>query len=178
MDAAARPIDPEELLRHAGRLRALARRLVDEHEADDVVQETLAAAVERPPREEVPLAPWLSRVARNFSLKSLRSRGRRERREGALPAAGAAASPEESVARTEMLRELVDAVLALEPIYRDVVVARFFDELEMPEVARRLGVPLETARTRLKRALATLRDRLDRKYGDRRAWALLLVGGE
>jgi len=177
MNGATRPIDPAELLANAGNLRALARRLVaDDHDADDVVQQTFVAAVERPPRADVPLRPWLARVARNFALRTLRGRRRRAALEAVATPRDAPASPAESVARTEMLRELVDAVLALEPVYRDVVIARFLDELDMPDVAARLGVPIETARTRLKRALSMLRDRLDRKYGDRRAWALLLVG--
>src|SRR5882724_8765974 len=166
MDAAHPPIDPEDLLANAGWLHALARGLVaDGHRADDVVQQTFAAAVEHPPGDDVPLRPWLARVARNFAIKTLRSEGRRARHESDAPPPAAPPSPAESVARAEMFREVVDAVLALEPIYRDVVLARFFDGLEMTAAATRLGVPVDTARTRLKRALAMLRERLDRKYG-------------
>jgi RNA polymerase sigma-70 factor (ECF subfamily) len=178
MDAARPQIDPEELLANAGWLHALARSLVaDGHRADDVVQQTFAAAVEHPPGDGVPLRPWLARVARNFSLKVLRSEGRRAHHETQAPAPPPTTSPAESVARAETFREVVNAVLALEPIYRDVVIARFFDGLELTAVATRLGVPVETARTRLKRALAMLRERLDRKYGDRKVWAALLFGG-
>jgi hypothetical protein len=43
-------------------------------------------------------------------------------------------------------------------------------------VARRLGVPVETVRTRLKRALAHLKRRLDHEHGgDRRSWVLALL---
>lgn len=178
MDGTSPRIDPELLLANAGWLRALARGLVgDDHAADDVVQQTFVAAVEHPPGGGVPLRPWLARVARNFSLRTLRGDDRRAKRDAAIVPPPAPSTPAESAARTEMFREVVDAVLALEPIYRDVVIARFFDGLDMPDAAARLGVPVETARTRLKRAIATLRERLDRKYGDRRAWALLLVPG-
>jgi RNA polymerase sigma-70 factor (ECF subfamily) len=170
-------IDPEELLANAAWVRALARNLVgDAALADDVAQQTVVAAIERPPRAGVPLAAWMARVARNLSFNARRAERRRALHEAAASTPAASPSPEESVARTEMFRVVVDAVLALDPLYRDVVVLRFFDDLEMTDVARRLDVPVETARTRLKRALATLRERLDAKYGDRRAWALVLVG--
>jgi RNA polymerase sigma-70 factor (ECF subfamily) len=177
-DRAVPQVDAAALLAHAERLRALARSLVsDGADADDVVQQTFVAAIEHPPRPDAPPGPWLTRVARNFSFRLLRARRRRVLHEAAAAPLASPASPDEAVARTEMLREIVDAVLALEPIYRDVVIARFFDGLAWPAAATRLGVPVETARTRLKRALAMLRDRLDRKYGDRRAWAVLLFAG-
>ena len=54
MPKATRPIDHEELLSHVARLRGLARRLVaDESRADDVVEQGMLAAIEKPPREGV-----------------------------------------------------------------------------------------------------------------------------
>ncbi len=177
MTSHARRPDAALLLAHAGRLRALALRIVeDAAEADDVLQGTFVAALARPPRAGTPLGAWLSRVARNLSLDRVRRRRARERHEAAAAPPPPAATPDEMAARAETFGELVGAVTALEPIYRDVVVLRFFDELETAEVAARLGVPVETARTRLKRALAMLRDRLDRRYGSRSAWAVALVG--
>jgi len=53
---------------------------------------------------------------------------------------------------------------------------RFFGNLPPRDVARRLQVPVETVRTRIKRALAMLRARLDSLHGgDRRAWCVMLV---
>ena len=99
MNGASRPIDPAELLANAGNLRALARRLVaDDHDADDVVQQTFVAAVERPPRADVPLRPWLARVARNFALRTLRGRRRRAALEAVATPRDAPASPAESCA--------------------------------------------------------------------------------
>jgi RNA polymerase sigma-70 factor, ECF subfamily len=47
-------------------------------DADDVVQDTFARAIERPPRRlDEPLRPWLSRVAINLSKDALRARKRR-----------------------------------------------------------------------------------------------------
>lgn len=144
-------------------------------DADDVVQAAMLAAVRTPPREGVPLAPWLARVARNLSFNARRASARRALHEHAVRPARQQESPADSVARAETFQEVVRAVLALEPIHRDVVLLRFFDGLEWPDVAARLEIPVETARTRLKRALAVLRERLDRTYRDRAAWVLVLT---
>jgi hypothetical protein len=41
-------------------------------------------------------------------------------------------------------------------------------------VAARLAIPVETVRTRTRRALERLRADLDRRHGDRRAWVLVV----
>src|SRR5687768_9742589 len=105
------PIDAETLLAQAGWVRALALRLVHEESgADDVLQDTLTAALERPPRPHVPLRPWLARVARNFAFRSLRSQVRRRRREAARVLPPAPPTVEESALRTERFHEIVGAV--------------------------------------------------------------------
>ena len=56
----------EALLVHAGWMRALARRLVvDPDRADDVVQQSFVAALERPSRHTGNLPAWLRRVVTN-----------------------------------------------------------------------------------------------------------------
>ena len=178
MTQRALPIDSAELLANTGWVRGLARSLLaDADRADDVVQGTFAKALVNPPRPGVPLRPWLARVARNLSLQALRAENRRRRHETAAAVARPLAlRDDDTVTRTDEFLAVVGAVRALDPIYRDVVVLRFLDELEMHAVAARLGVPVETARTRLKRALAMLRERLDRSHGgDGKAWALALL---
>src|SRR5262245_28040801 len=58
----ARPLEIEPLLGHVGWLRALARELVGEDDADDLSQDALLAAVRRPPDEPASLRAWLSSV--------------------------------------------------------------------------------------------------------------------
>ncbi|HEX5054436.1 MAG TPA: hypothetical protein VFZ65_21840, partial [Planctomycetota bacterium] len=43
-------------------------------------------------------------------------------------------------------------------------------------IAARLDVPIETVRTRIKRALQMLREDLDARHGDTKAWALPMLG--
>jgi RNA polymerase sigma-70 factor (ECF subfamily) len=169
--------DPEALLEHAGWLRALARSLVaDAHRAEDVVQETFAAALEHPPRDRGRLRAWLGTVARNAARSTHRSDVRREKRERASRAPEPPPEPGELVERLELHRRLVDHVHALEEPLRTTVLLRYFEGLTPAEIALRYGIPASTVRTRLKRALAALRGRLDRDHGgDRRAWTLALL---
>lgn len=149
-------VDRQALIAHEGFLRALARNLAfDEHRVDDLVQETWLAAVRHPPRAGRGLRSWLARVLHNAARQLARAEGRRARRERAV------ARPEACAEPAERTRErIVDAVLSLPEPYRTTVMLRFFENLPPREVARRTGVPVETARTRLRRALARLRTQL------------------
>jgi len=55
---------------------------------------------------------------------------------------------------------LAAAVAGLAALDREVLSLRFEGELELPQLAATLGVPLPTAKARLYRALARLRERL------------------
>ena len=58
-------------------------------------------------------------------------------------------------------RCLRDLVLRLPPVARAVVLLRYQDDLDPPEIARTLGVPLNTVKSHLKRSLALLRRRYE-----------------
>jgi RNA polymerase sigma-70 factor (ECF subfamily) len=162
----------EVLLEHAEFLRRLARGILhDADAADDVAQEAMVAGLVERPRN---LRAWLGKVARHLALSRRRAEARRELREHAAAGPEALPSAAEGVARIELQRQVVDAVLALDEPYRSVVVHRFFYELTPTEIAKRLHVPLETVRTRLRRAIEQLRARLDATHG-RRAWSVALL---
>jgi RNA polymerase sigma-70 factor (ECF subfamily) len=168
----------DALLAHRDWVRALARRLVlDENDADDVEQETWRMAVERPPRHAESLRAWLAAVVRNAARGAGRRRSRRLRHEAATPARREVPSPEDLVAAAELQTRLARAVLELDEPYRSTVLYRFHEGLEASEIAARLGVPVETVRTRVKRAIERLRERMGVELGDDRdAWALLVLG--
>ena len=119
--------DAGELLRHATWLRALARALVRPDEVDDVVQETWAAALSRPPGSAAALRTWLERVVRNIAFQFARRSDRRARREQAAALPESQPATADVVARAALHRELVGRVLALDEPTRSVVLLRFFD---------------------------------------------------
>jgi sigma-70-like protein/carboxypeptidase family protein len=80
-------------------------------------------------------------------------------------------SPEEAVARAELRRRAVEAVLALAEPYRATLIMRFFDEMSTEEIARTMDAPVVTVRTRIRRGLEQLRSCFERDEGDReRDW--------
>jgi RNA polymerase sigma-70 factor (ECF subfamily) len=151
--------------RHQDRLfRYLLRLAGDEAVAEDLFQQAWVKVADRIGRYDRsrPFAPWLFAVARNLALDHLRRR--RPESLDELPESEAPAAPDadpfaRALARQQGAR-LLAAVAELAPLDREVLSLRFEEDLPLPELAHRLGVPLPTAKARLYRALARLRDRL------------------
>lgn len=169
-------LDSAELLQHDRFVRDLARSLLfDENRVDDVVQQAYLAALENPPRSLETLRGWLAKVVRNFAYRARREEHRRSRREEAVARDEAIPSAESVLEREATRRRVVEAALSLDEPLRVTVILRFFEGLPPREVARRLDLPVETVRSRLKRVREILRDRFDREHGGRGAWSLALV---
>jgi len=154
------------LLEHVGFLRAIALGVLrNEADADDVVQQTLATALQKPPADDSNLRGWLATVARNFARMQLRSRSRRQAREEKVARNEGTPSTAHIAQRMEMERHVVDAIATLEEPFRTTLVLRYYDDLQPKDIAVRMGVPAATVRTRLKRGLDKLRVRLEEKSG-------------
>ena len=165
----------EELLAEARWLEGLARALVCEREeARELVQEVWLRTLEQPPRDVRRPRAWLGRVLRNVLGSRRRSESARASRERARERE-LAHGADDVVERAEGQRLLVEAVLSLDEPLRRTVLLRFFDGLSSAEIARRLGVPDSTVRTRLAQALELLRARLGRSRTDWRTGLALIV---
>ncbi len=173
--------DIERLLEERRWLVALARSLVAGDAAEDLAQEAwLAARASRHPASGRSRA-WLSGILRNLARMHWRRERRlreRERRHGAGRGAGPSPvpPPDELLSRVEQQQLVLEAVAALEEPYREAVLVRYFQDLTPVEMAAQLGLPIATVKTRLRRALALLREALDRHHGgDRRRWQLAFL---
>ncbi|MDQ3299659.1 MAG: RNA polymerase sigma factor, partial [Myxococcota bacterium] len=166
----------EDLVAHTDWLMGLARALVGEAAAGDVVQETYVVALTKPPQRDGALRPWLGGVARNVARMATRGRVRRERREVAAVVAAEVPTPEELVVRVQMQQRVAQIVLELHEPLRSTLLLRFFEGLDAAEIARAQGIPAATVRSRIKDALDRVRATLDVEHGgDRRRWAVLLA---
>ncbi len=158
------PPSTEALLAHADWVRALARRLVsDVHAAEDLAQEALTTALESPPRHAQHLRGWFASVLRNLQRQRLRRPAPRALEDP--ESAECAPSAEEVVERAEAQQVVVEEVLALSEPYRSTLLLRYYACASPTEVAERLGLPLATITSRLTRAHALLRARLERRRG-------------
>ena len=151
--------------RHQDRLfRYLARLLGEEAVAEDVFQQTWLRAAQRISRFDAgrPFGPWLLAVARNLALDELRRRRPEslDERAGEPAAPGTPDDPLERAVARQRRGRVSEAMGALAPLDREVLSLRFDEDLALPEIATRQGVPLPTAKARLYRALGRLRERL------------------
>jgi RNA polymerase sigma factor (sigma-70 family) len=164
-------VDPDLLLAEGRALRALARCLVGEADADDIVHDAQLALL-RTRGTARQAGPWLAGTVRKLAAMLRRGDARRRRRELAVArdVVDAAADPAAIAAQAEVVRRVAVAVHALEEPIRTVVLLRFWHGLLPEVIAARLGVPRNTVRSRLQRGLARLRERLD-AGGGRAQWA-------
>jgi RNA polymerase sigma-70 factor (ECF subfamily) len=183
-DAAARQ---QLLVRHRQRLRQMIalrmdRRLAARLDPSDVVQETLAEAVQQLSdylrRRPLPFYPWLRQLALDRLAELHRRHIRTRKRSVTREEAQAPALPDESVLELaarllargsspsarmhrQELRDRVQAALAqLADADREVLVLRHLEQLPTRDIAAVLGITEGAVYTRHLRALERLRNLL------------------
>lgn len=162
MDAAGTLMD------HYGEslMRYLHSILGNREAAEDVFQEVWIKVMRKIGRfrDGEAFGPWLFRVARNTAYDTLRGR----KRWWSLDT-GSGKSDEEvpevadpsDFGRRVVARETVGRVLGeIAPGYREVLELRFMEELSYEEIAGVCRLPLGTVKSRLKRGLERLAERL------------------
>lgn len=197
--------------RHAPSVFATALRVSrDRGIAAEVVQETFLTLWNRaelfdPSRGA--LHGWLVAIARNRAIDRLRANGRHERaatfssfgRADAddqatvewltsagelIGAAGPEPGPEMALSDKETRASIQAAIGSLAPLERHVIQLAYDTGLSQAEIAAQLGWPMGTVKTRTRRALRHLRERLEGPNtspgthdplagtgrGDRQAW--------
>jgi len=135
--------------------------LKNRSEADDVTQEVLLKlyCAKKPFESEAHIKHWLIRVTINACKKVLRSPWRRM--EPIEDYAGTLVFPSREHS------ELFDSVMALPVKYRVPLYLHYYEDYSCEEIARFLGVPNATVRTRLRRARELLKNYLqEAKYHD------------
>ena len=178
--------------RHGAAVFAAAMRASgDRTIAAEIVQETFLILWDRaelfdPSRGSLP--GWLAAIARNRAIDRLRAAARHDRAisfssfariEGddhsvvewltasgeLIGAAGPEPVPEAALSDKETRASIAEALASLDPMERRVIVLAYDGGLSQSEIAASLGWPIGTVKTRTRRALRHLRDRLERPGG-------------
>jgi RNA polymerase sigma-70 factor, ECF subfamily len=170
--------------RHQDKIYALALHLLrDPADAEEVVQETFLAALEKLAsfRGDAAFSTWLHRVAANAALMRLRRRRRSPEGPAELPieemlphfdeTGRIDATPyhdwskraDEQLSDREIRRAVEEAVQNLPEDYRIVFLLRDVEGFSSEEMAELLGISVAAAKSRLHRARLVLRESL-RKY--------------
>jgi RNA polymerase sigma-70 factor (ECF subfamily) len=139
-----------------------AREIAGRHtrgDGDDLAQDLMVAALERGAVVENPGA-WMERVGRNAAIDRWRVQQRRAELAIEIEMPAAPIDPEAALLCRERRGLVRRALASLPRAQRRAALARFHADLPYEEVAARVGAPAITARTRVHRALASLRARL------------------
>jgi RNA polymerase sigma-70 factor, ECF subfamily len=150
--------------------RVAYRMTGNEHDADDVVQETFLRAYKQLGRfeERANFGTWLHRIAVNCALDLLRSRGRLDRHYGGDPEEAemmGAISTDPQQDRLLLSAELRDHVTAamekLSGNERTAFVLRHFEGMPVEEIGKTLGIQVNAAKHTIFRAVRKLRESLE-----------------
>jgi RNA polymerase sigma-70 factor (ECF subfamily) len=152
---------------HAAAVLRVATALVGHGDAEDAAQEAMARAWKAwgTLRDAGATRSWLLRITVNVCREWHRGAfGTHRRSTTPFPDDATPAALTEMDAGTSDHTGALDlraAIRALPDEQRLAVVLRFYGGMEPSEIAAALGIPPATVRTRLHRALAALRKRLD-----------------
>jgi RNA polymerase sigma-70 factor (ECF subfamily) len=133
--------------------------------AEELVQETLLAVWRKAAsfdRTRAGAATWLFTIARNLRIDA----ARRERTALAYSVdlsdePDAPEQPDVQVSATEREGRVQEALKTLPPDQVAVIRLAFFQEKAHSEIAQDLGIPLGTVKSRVRLAMARLRERLE-----------------
>ena len=151
---------------HAAPLLSYAMRLTggDRGRSEDIVQETLLRAWRHPEAldpDRGPVRSWLFTVARNVAVDAHRARRARPTEVGDEALALVPAVDEIEQALDSWL--VADALAALSPDHRAVLVETYYRGRSVAEAAAALGVPAGTVKSRTFYALRALRLALEER---------------
>lgn len=142
--------------------RLALRMCGNEADADEVAQEAFLDAWRGLPnfRGESRFSTWLYQLTTHAAIDLLR----REKRQPAtediadVSAADHAPGPQQQAEQNERRQAVRQAILALPPEQRQVIVLRFMQELSYEEIGAALHLPAGTVKSRLNRAKAALKE--------------------
>jgi RNA polymerase sigma-70 factor (ECF subfamily) len=168
----------EIVARWQDRIHAAVYRMTgDAEDAKDLAQETFVRAWSnlRSFQGGSALGTWLYSIALNQVRSEMRKRSAQKRGapisldarsgdgESGIDPADVGPGAEDAAATKEHVRLLRQAVAALDPEFREVIVLREFQDLSYEEIAEATGAPVGTVRSRLFRAREELRRKLEGK---------------
>jgi len=138
-----------------GLLRLAVAMLGDRPAAEDVVQEAFCGLYRRWPylSDRAKSLPYVRSAVLNGCRSVIR---RRSRQDGWTAAEPAAASAEYDALVGEEHRQVLQAVRTLPRRQREALMLRYFADLDVPEIARAMGISPGTVKSTLSRGIAAL----------------------
>ncbi|MCH7760822.1 sigma-70 family RNA polymerase sigma factor [candidate division TA06 bacterium] len=161
----------ELVRRYQKKIYYLALKMVRDHDlADEVVQDAFVKAYHAMNKfkEGYPFYPWIYRIAVNICMNHLKQSKRQIRlsdeREIREPVGreNPHSNPEKSLMEVEKMKRLENAIDALPPKWKAVLVLRAHEDLSYEEISKVLRIPKGTVMSRLNRARERLKEVLEK----------------
>jgi RNA polymerase sigma-70 factor (ECF subfamily) len=147
-------------------IHRFARRMCrNEHDADDVLQDTMVAVARHLAdwKQRGSMSSWVFAITRSVCARHRRrhAAGPRDRAADALMGqADAGADPAARLEASELGRVVAAGLDALPEVQREVIALRDVEGLSAAETAAALGISVDAVKSRLHRAREALRGRL------------------
>jgi len=134
--------------------------------AEDLFQETWLRVLEKGHLYDGHnrFVTWLMSIGHNVAIDYLRKRNPRSLDEMREPEEGAAFEPADGgpspfeVAAAQQQQERFEAALErVSPLFREVLVLRFLEQMKLEEIAKLVRIPVSTVKTRIYRGVIALR---------------------
>jgi RNA polymerase sigma-70 factor (ECF subfamily) len=137
-------------------------------EADDLTQETLLTAYDgfASYRGEGSLRAWLLGIARRRCARHIERRSRREAKLRLVRDASVQPETEELLSARRRAEQTRAALERVRPSEREALLLRFMSDLSYRDLGSACGIEEATARKRVSRAIAKLRDVLAEEYAN------------
>jgi RNA polymerase sigma factor (sigma-70 family) len=153
------------LRRHGPMVLSTCRRVLrNEQDAEDAFQATFLVLARKAAsiRSQESVSCWLHSVAHRLALRAKAQKVRRQIREEQA-AAQRTPAPQLKAAWGELQQALDTTLRSLPEKYRTVLLLCYLEDRTQEEVAKQLGCPLGTVRSRLAQGRKLLRERLARR---------------
>ncbi|MGI4757302.1 MAG: RNA polymerase sigma factor [Janthinobacterium lividum] len=153
-------------------LRFVVSSIRDEDLADIIVQDTLLKAYRNRAgfRGDCSLNTWMTGIAVNLIRDHARTQKFKFWRKAQASSVDASdmanhlrssgSTPEGALLAREQAAQVSQAMETLSQNQRTAFLLRFIEEMELPEIARAMGMPVNTVKTHLHRAVKSVRARV------------------
>ena len=148
--------------RYSVRIYRFVLRMVDDRIlAEDIVSDVFFEAWQQAHKFEArsKVSTWLLAIARNKALSAIRGRRVHQNLDEALDVADPSENAEAAWQRANRNSNLRDCLMKLSPNHREVLDLIYYHEQPIESVAKIVGIPLNTVKTRVfhaRKHLATL----------------------